>query len=221
MTLPAAIVDPRSKRSAGVTPDFGVSVHPLQWPQDTLEPRTPFGGFLTDDGTDGGSSDMLVDGSTNPVDFYVTAPDKKWRYISAINIEISDTGIALNLFGSLAALGTGVQFFYERLGGSFVGIQTAMQTNLDMIRAAKLTGDVGGWGDGTSAFLAQVQGAGNPDGYIPTFFLDKLMPPYGIQLDGTKGDRLGIRINDDLTAMIGTGIFNARVVGFDLERNES
>lgn len=216
MPLPALIQDPASARQARVSHSDGVRVHPLPWPEDLVELRIPFGAELADSG---GSSDMLVDGSSTPEEFFIAGQPGRVRYITAIGLEISATAIALNKFGNLAALANGIEFFYQRFGGDVVGLRGNVKTNLDLIQTARLTGDVGGWGDGTSAFLAEVQGAGNPNGYIPTFFLDRIMPPYGIQLHGDTRSKLGIRISDDLTGMGAGAVFNAKVIGFDIERS--
>jgi len=105
-----------------------------------------------------GSTDMIVDGSTTPVGFYVEANDHKDIYVKSISVLIGDGGNpALNKFGALAALNNGVSLHYvtEDLGD--FEMHEGIKTNLEFVR---LGVDTGAIGTGTDAYLADVSGGG-------------------------------------------------------------
>lgn len=182
--------------------------------EDTgLPPQTPVGRgqvfrqFLTATGASGGSSDLRVDGSTTPVEFWVAADSTYDLYLQNISFVIADASAVLNKFGNLTALSTGCDFEYFADGGTTT-IASALQSNFDFVRLCLGSPS---FGDGTAAFRAgNVQGTS--EGYIPVLNLKEVFGlSWGVRLRPGTSDKLLIRINDDVT---GVDAFNAIAYGF-------
>ena len=123
--------------------ELSVVVHPHPPINETVT-TLPFIQFFTDNGTNTGSNNMIVNGSSTAIDFYISASETVDIYIKTVSVQISDPGARLDRFGALTALSSGVRFFYEEIAiGEFV-IAEAIQTNLDFFRDAS-----GGKGFGT------------------------------------------------------------------------
>jgi hypothetical protein len=157
----------------------------------------PFRQFLTTDGTPGGSSDMLVDGSVTPVDFFVEARQDADLYVTRVSFIVVDQNMSLNNFGNIAALTNGLRLFYtDELGE--VDIAEALQTNFDIIR---LCSGLPSFGDGTTAFIAN-----NVDfiseGIIPVLDLkDTFGFRWGLEFRNGSLQRLVLRVRDDITGI--------------------
>jgi hypothetical protein len=157
----------------------------------------PFRQFLTDDGTPGGSSDMLVDGSVTPVDFFVEARQDADLYVTRVSFIVVDQNMSLNNFGNIAALTNGLRLFYtDELGE--VDIADALQTNFDIVR---LCSGLPSFGDGTTAFIAN-----NVDfiseGIIPVLDLkDTFGFRWGLEFRNGSLQRLVLRVRDDITGI--------------------
>ena len=167
----------------------------------------PFRQFLTDDGTPTGSSDMLVDGSVTPVDFFVQAPQAIDLYITRLSFIVVDMNMTLNSFGNIAALTNGLRLFYtDELGE--VDIADSLQTNFDIVR---LCSGLPSFGDGTAAFIAN-NVVGNSEGIIPVLDLkDTFGFRWGLQFRNGSTQRLVLRIRDDIT---GIDAMNVIIYGF-------
>lgn len=74
---------------------IGVVIHPHPPIDESLFPL-PFTQYFTDNGTDTGSNDMIVNGGTNFVDFYISAQTDIDIYIKSITVQISDPGARLD-----------------------------------------------------------------------------------------------------------------------------
>jgi hypothetical protein len=157
----------------------------------------PFRQFLTDDGTPSGSSDMLVDGSVTPVDFFVEAPQDRDLYITRVSFIVVDQNMSLQNFGNIAALTNGLRLFYtDELGE--VDIADALQTNFDIVR---LCSGLPSFGDGTTAFIAN-----NVDfiseGIIPVLDLkDTFGFRWGLEFRNGSLQKLVLRVRDDITGI--------------------
>jgi hypothetical protein len=166
---------------------------------------------LTTDGliSDGTNQNMLVDGSSTNVDFYVGSSDKKDRYICIISFLIVDASQTLSEFGNLnTALTNGCRLFYGDDQGE-VDIHDALKTNFDFIRLC-----VGSpsFGDGATAFRA-ANIASTSEGYLPTLDLRHLFGfKWGVALRVASSQRLTLRIRDDVS---GLDQFDAICYGFE------
>lgn len=176
-------------------------------PFDVMQNVRPFREFLTDDGTPSGSSDMLVDGSVTPVDFFVEAPQTEDLYVTRISFIVVDQNMTLNQFGNIGALTNGLRLFYtDELGE--VDIADALQTNFDFVR---LCSGLPSFGEGTNAFIAN-----NVDfiseGIIPVLDLkDTFGFRWGLEFRNGSKQKLVLRVRDDIT---GIDAMNVIVYGF-------
>lgn len=184
-------------------------------PPQLAQDSKPFVSFLTDDGLPTGSHDMLVNGSVTPVEFWVPAMSESDLYITSISFLISDANAILRNFGNIAALTNGSDIFYEQKSGkSFISDENnPLKTNWDYIRLANAKP---AFGDAGTAFKAQ-NVVSTSDAYIPILDLTKMMPPFGIKLEGGTTQRLVHVVNDNVT---GIDEFDARVIGFEVPRVE-
>ena len=167
----------------------------------------PFRQFMTDDGTPTGVSDMLVDGSVTPVDFFVEAPQDKDLYVTRVSFIISDQNMSLNNFGNISALTNGCRLFYtDELGE--VDIAEALTTNFEFVR---LCSGLPSFGDGTTAFIANnIEFLS--EGIIPILDLkDTFGFRWGLEFRNGSTQKLILRIRDDIT---GIDAMNVIVYGF-------
>ena len=169
----------------------------------------PFRSYFTDDGLPNGVNDMTVNGSTNYVDYYITASTEFDIYIKYITVEIGDGGTpALNKFGALTALTNGVAFYWDSTKEPLYELHEGIKTNKEFIRIASDTGAIG---TGVEAYLADVSGGGTEKSYLPSIdFKEVYGLPWGLRLKRNSLDRLIFRVQDDLT---GLSTFNAIATG--------
>lgn len=166
-------------------------------PFGVMQNVRPFRQFLTTDGTPGGSSDMLVDGSVTPVDFFVQAPSDMDLYIIRLSFIVVDQNMTLNRFGTIPALTNGIRLFYTDEVGE-VDIAESLQTNFDIIRLA--SGDPS-FGNTTNAFIAN-NVSGNSEGVIPVLDMkDTFGFRWGLELRGGSLQKLTLEIRDDITGI--------------------
>jgi len=178
-------------------------------PLDEQITALPFRQYFTDDGISTGSNVMKVNGSSAPVDFYISANEDYDIYIKYITVEIGDGGNPnLNSFGSLGALSDGVAFLWDTTNEPEYELHEGIKTNKEFIRIAS---DSAGFGDGVNAFLADVSGGGSEKSYLPNFDTTEIYGlPWGLRLKKGSKDKIIFRIQDNLT---GLTTFNAIATG--------
>lgn len=167
----------------------------------------PFRQFLTVDGTPTGSSDMLVNGSVTPVEFFVEAPQDDDLYIIRLSFIVVDVNMSLNNFGNIAALANGLRLFYTDERGE-VDIADSLQTNFDIVR---LCSGNPSFGNTTNAFIAN-NVVGNAEGIIPVLDLkDTFGFRWGLELKNGSVQRIALTVRDDIT---GIDAMNVIAYGF-------
>jgi hypothetical protein len=188
--------------------ELGVVVHPHP-PQDEVVTVLPFRQYFTDNGSITGSNDMIVDGSTNSVDFYIKSVPDYEIYINSISLEIGDSGSPnLNGFGALSALTNGIEWVFFSQNNADYQLHDGIKTNKEFIR---LSNGRGAFGDGTNAFLADVSGGASTKSYLPIIDIsENFGMPWGLRLRKGTTDKLIFRVRD---ALAGLDIFNAIAYG--------
>ena len=150
---------------------------------------------------------MRVDGSSTVQEFYISAQADRDIFIKTISIRIGDNGARLNLFGALAALGTGIKWSFTTTLLGEVTIKDGITTNLDFIRMGT---DTAGIGDGATAFRADVSGS-SADTYLPVIDMTKTFGfPWGLRLQRGTTDKMSFVVQDDLS----TGMDTFDIFGF-------
>jgi hypothetical protein len=169
----------------------------------------PFRQYFTDDGTSSGSNLMNVDGSTNYVDFYISAEDECDRYIKYITLEIGDGGSPnLNKFGNLSSLTNGVAFYWDTISNPLYVLHEGIKTNKEFVRIGSDTAAIG---SGVDAYLADVSGGSAEKSYLPSIDFKEIYGlPWGLRLRKGSTDRIVFRVQDDLSALT---TFNAIATG--------
>lgn len=163
-------------------------------------PVLPFRQYMTDDGFSTGSNDMAVNGSASYVDFSVASSQDYDIYIKSLAVIIGDGGSpALNKFGALAALATGVQWIYKTSQFGEYILHEGIKTNIEFIRLAVDTGAIG---TGTDAYLADVSGGGTEKSYLPVIDMNETYGlAWGLKLNKGTKDKLVFRVNDNLSGL--------------------
>lgn len=179
-----------------------IHTHP---PIDEKISLFPFSQFFTDNGSSSGSSDMRVDGSTTPQEFFISADEERDLYIKTISIRIADASSVLNKYGNLAALTNGVDWNFKTNTLGDINLRSGIKTNLDFIRIGVSTPAIG---DGATAFRADVSGASG-DTYLIVIDMSVTFGfPWGLKLAKGTNDKISFVVNDDLsTGMDGHDIF--------------
>jgi hypothetical protein len=192
--------------------ELGVVVHPHP-PADEIVTVLPFRQYFTTDGTSSGSNDMIVNGSTTAVDFYVEAVPEYDIYINSISVEIGDSGSPnLNSFGALSALTNGIEWIYFNQDQAEYQLHDGIKTNKEFIRLSNLRG---AFGDGSSAFLADVSGGSSTKSYLPSIDIsENFGMPWGLRLQKGTTDKLIFRVRD---ALAGLDVLNAIAYGIRQE----
>ena len=183
-----------------------VHQHP---PRDESEIPLPFRQYLTDNGTSSGSNDMKVDGSTNNVEFCISAIPDADLYIKTISVVIADAGATLNKFGNITALTNGLEFKWLTQDFGEVIIHEALKTNFDFVRLAN---GKPSFGDAAGAFRAS-NVFGTSEAYIPSIDLGETFSvQWGLRLRKGTTDKICFIIKDNVT---GVDLFDA--IGYGIK----
>lgn len=177
-------------------------------PIDIEDVIVPYTQFLTING-DGVTTDLTVDGSTTPVEAYVPARNDGNFYITVLSVFIADSNAtSLNRFGAIDnGLTNGIEFYFESTLGNFT-LGNA-KTNLDILRLSWITP---GTGSNNTAFEINDINTDNDNGYLFSIDLSKMSPiGQGIRLRKDSADRLGLRINDDISSL---NAFSIQAIGY-------
>ena len=162
----------------------------------------PYRAFFT---TAAGSSSLIVDGSSAPVEFTVgaNATQDRDRYITNISVLLSDAGLEAGLFGALATLTNGMDFeFYDPSVGT-ITIDGAIKRNIDFVRLA--LGNPAFAGTQNTAYIIGLVSATptKAEAYIPNIDLTKTFGlPNGLRLPAGSEAKLIFRVNDALAGLV-------------------
>ena len=169
--------------------EIGVVVHthpPIK------ESRTgfPFRQYFTLDGTPNGSNDMIVDGSTNPVEFCIPAEQNFDRFVKYISIKLADPTAKLDKFGALSALTNGVEFVWQSQAEGELIIHDGLKDNLEFFRLTN-----------TTPVITDLSGGG-ADAIIVTWDLAKIFGnQWGLKLKQRTTEKVLFRVRDNLTGL--------------------
>lgn len=201
-----------NNREAKVEDDKSLLVTTTMTPPvtDTSNTRI-FRQYLTDDGTSTGSQDMLVNGATTPVPFFVTAPNDADRYVDSLSFAIADQNANLNSFGAITALTNGLYVYYQDPAIGEVVVHEGLKSNFDIIRLCG-TGASPIGGDASAYRAGNVQG--NSEGYICSLdFSDVFNIPWGVKLKKGSKLRLVVEVRDNVA-----GIDRLDVIAYGFDR---
>jgi hypothetical protein len=216
MPIPVEIANSSDGVRAKVSPEGALQVvnHGHAPVTETIF-ATPFRQYFTTDGTSAGSNDMIVDGSSTPVDFYVTASATQDTYIVTISVDLADGGTPnMNKFGDLSALSNGVTVCYVTQDQGNTVIHDGIKTNREFVRFGNETPAIG---TGADAFLADASGGGTEKAYLPKIDVrEQFGMPFGIKLRKGTTDKFVFTVND---ALAGLTTFNILAYGNRLVEN--
>ena len=177
-------------------------------PTDEETKITVYREFLTLN-NDGTTTDMRVNGSTTPQEFYIQAEPNVDIYITTVSFIIAGPGATLNEFANLAALTNGCRFYYEDNNGE-INIGANLVSNFEFVRLCQGNPSFGG---GASAFLAN-NVVGTSEAFIPVFDFRNFGFKWGLKLASSTLNRLVLEVNDNLTPSANLTGFNAIAYGF-------
>lgn len=191
---------------AKVSPEGFLFTQEAPYPPASEETKiTVYREFLTLN-NDGTTTDMRVDGSTTPQQFFISAEPDFDIYITTVSFLIADAGASLNEFGGISALANGCRFFYEDNNGE-INVGTSLVSNFEFVRLCQGNPSFGG---GASAFLAN-NVVGPSEAFIPVFDFRNFGFKWGLKLAAGSQNRLVLEVNDNVTAI---DAFNAVSYGF-------
>ena len=167
---------------------------------------------------DGVTTDMVVDGSVTPQDFYIESDPTQDTIITSIAFTLSAENYSaansapFQEFANLAPLAVGCQLIYQSSNLGDIIIADNIRTNLDLMKMCRFQP---AFGTATQQYLIRNAVPGtNTMSYLGVLsFKD-----YGIELEYTGGlilragktERIIFRINDDIT-----GATTSDILSFD------
>jgi len=156
--------------------------------------------LLGNSGADSGTTNMTVDGSVTPVEFYAEAnPDYDIR-INKLIIVLVDGSIAYNKFGAIAALANGFSISLVE-----AGVETPI------IDSASTTGElITKSGEPTDHTILANFDAANNNAFILEISLDERVPN-GIRIGRGTLDKIKATVSDNLTTAISLTV---RAIGY-------
>ena len=155
----------------------------------------PFRQYLTNSSD---SKDMLVDGSTNPIEFCIVANPDFDIYIKSVSVVIADAGATLNSFGAITALSNGVEFSWVSSDNGTIQIHEALKSNFDFVQLGLGTP---AFGNGNSSFKAN-NVVGTSEAFIPVIDLKETFGlPWGVRLRKGSLDKICFIIKDNVSAI--------------------
>jgi hypothetical protein len=191
--------------------DAYVKDHALVVTQYSCPPLLPqknrvFSRKFTDDGLANGTSEMGVDGSTTPVEYYIPADDDNDVYITRLSFIL---GYGTSAWGyefadSGAALTNGLKISYTDTTGYEVTIMNP-KANYSFMRASGLQVSIADW-------EARGFAAAGDYGLFSNISLLDMVPPLGIKLDRGTKQKISILVRDDCTD---ADLFNCSAFGFE------
>lgn len=147
-------------------------------------------------GLPSGSTDLAVNGSVTPQNFYIEALAGERLSVSRFIMNINTlTDISQQEYGDLVALTNGMQVYFENANGPLSGLKVDLLTPLTI----KTNEDWGRWCYDSQPI--PVGATGKTQTWQARWTLSKYNPknPYGIVLE--EGDKLGIIVNDDISGL--------------------
>jgi len=201
------IKDPSSGVGASVTEDKSLLMTMQTFPPDEIQKIRPFRQLFTDDGLPTGSSDFKVTASSlAPIDFWIPASNENDRFITRITWMISGASPTLYQIGTATRLKSDCVLFYTHSGGEVVTLSpTPLRSNFDFVFMC---------GEASNGVLMEKAISATVSAYMPTMYLDRYVPPFGVKLERNSLQRLTFRITDD-TDLVGINSFSATAFGFE------
>jgi len=168
--------------------EISVNVH-THPPTDEVVESLPFRTYFEN----AGSNDMIVNGSSTPVEFSVNSDADFDYYIKSLSVKLADATSQFNEFGALTALSNGVDFEWvsQRVGA--ITIHDGIKDNIEWFRLSNtpitINSIIDLSGGGADAIVVQIDLAqlfGNP---------------WGVRLEKDTTDKLLFRVNDNLAGL--------------------
>ena len=161
-----------------------------------------------------GNTSMLVDGSTNAVDFEINPAESGDRLVKTLLFTIEANNAKLSDFGNTSALAVGIDVIYitSTSGETIINSDGGLKSNAEIAKFCTIMPAIG---TGIDVLKLKSFGGGNSDAYV--FSLD-VQVVYGIsqglRLRQGTNQRVVIRIKDDLVGA--STAFTVKASGQDL-----
>lgn len=156
-----------------------------------------FNSLLGSTGADSGATDMVVDGSLTPQEFYIAGADDYDIKIMSLIVTIVDGTINLSKFGALPALTVGWDLSIMEAG-----------TDTFIINKAKTNGEIAIQSTEAPNIYNNFSGAN--DGFVQIIPIHNDVPG-GIRIGRGTQDRIQSTVNDALAGLVS---FNVRAIGY-------
>jgi len=164
-------------------------------------------GLMGSVGFGSGTTNMNVDGSVTPQNFYIKASNEYDIVITEIVVTITDGAVSLSKFGAIAELINGFDLtLFE--SGTTTPIITKAKTGGQILAQ---TGMLHPFGSGASTNIIASFSGNNDALIVPITFTDFI--PDGLRITKGSLDYLVATVNDDLQLLVGMDI---RILGHKL-----
>lgn len=179
--------------------DNALAVTQIPAPVSTSEVLTlPYVQFMTVNG-DRETSDLNLDGSTNPITAFIESENDADIYIKELKIVVVDSP-ALNLsdFGAISGgLANGLVPYFENKGVRLAVSERPIKTNFELLRIGSKSPAFGN--DDTAYRIQGAKGGGADYAYFSAWDMTALSAgDLGVRLSAGQGQKLGVVIQDDL-----------------------
>lgn len=164
-----------------------------------------FSALFGSEGQDTGVTNLNVDGSVTPLEFFINSEEGADIRIKKLMIYIQDNQVRHDGIGNLGALANGIDITVREQGVNTPAVMAAM-TFADLIQQTFAERP---WGGDLTAFeLTNV--SGTDDAQVLPFDIGSLIPE-GIRIGRASKDRITVTIRDDLSTLTA---FTVRAAGF-------
>lgn len=203
MSINSYLVDPSKKYKAVVNGEGSLNVAIIERDTPKIGATSRYqylSDLLGSTGASSGTTNMNVNGSVTPQEFFVDAsPDYDLR-ITKIIIVLVDGSIAYNKFGAIAALANGFTISLTEAGVETPIIDSATTTG-ELITTA---------GEPTAFTTLANFDAANNNAFILELSIDERVPE-GIRIGRGTLDKLKATVSDDLTTLVSLTV---RAIGY-------
>jgi hypothetical protein len=177
---------------------------------DVNPPNTPnyyryLTGLLGTTGLNSGTTDMNVDGSVTPVEFYMTSDAEYDIYVTDIIVSVIDGVVSHAKWGNVAYLTNGFDLEI-RESGAITKIYDGVKSVGECLEAFSIMSP---FGSGTDLNII-TNYSGVDDAFLGVLQMDEVLP-FGLRIGRGSTDILRARVNDDLTGLTGQYV---RILGY-------
>jgi len=205
LPVDTSIIDAKSKQHVQVARNQSLTTNQVEPDLPPIGTKNVFRYFTQKLADEAGLTNMNVDGSTTPQEFFIKAVQDSDIHILAVIVVIADSLIAHNNFGNIFPLTNGWDLIVTESGEETPLIEKAKTGGEVIIQSGAF------WPYGTGVDTWELSNfTGVSDAQLINLPVGQIIPG-GIRLGRGTIDKVTSIVNDDLTGLIN---FEVRVIGY-------